>query len=266
MIIMDTRERAYKIEDYLKKQNVVLEKKPLIAGDYLVLGKDRGVLIERKTLMELIAEMNSGRIWKQLAKIKGFVSYTKEDKVFELDKIIMVEGSPSLISKRIRERIARQDIYKGSDEKSILGRIHTILINWGIPMIFTGNWFFSGIYLKWLDEYLGSERERRIHKWVETIPIDLPMPKQAIGVLSTITGIKTACAILEKYGNLKNVVMNLDNSTNFENIKIGNRRISSSVVKRLIDVFNVEAKEEARKILELAEKRKIKKGGGKRIG
>lgn len=247
MIIIDSREddeKARGIREYLSAKGISMDVRQLPAGDYFIIGREEGRIIERKgSPDDLVSSMNDGRIWEQM---RGMASFECEG-LKEIKPILVLEGNPvdlgtryagSFVSKWDNKRHERRLPRDEGDVKSILARLHSIVDSWDMRIVPTGSWRQTAIYLAWLDSYLGSEREKRVRKWGITVPKELPADKQAVAVLASIVGQKTAIAILEHFGSLRAVFAE-KNVEAFENIRVWNRRISKSVIKRLMDVADV---------------------------
>ncbi|MEM1671321.1 MAG: DEAD/DEAH box helicase [Archaeoglobaceae archaeon] len=108
-IIVDSRELRSEVVRLLKEAGVDLEVKNLEIADYIL--SDR-VAIERKTVDDFVDSLISDRLFSQLIKLK---SYERP--------IIIIEG----------ENIYRRAVHPNA----IRGALATIVIDFGIPLIFT---------------------------------------------------------------------------------------------------------------------------------
>ncbi|MCS7138034.1 MAG: hypothetical protein NZ941_06670, partial [Candidatus Caldarchaeum sp.] len=72
MIVVDSNEAAENVRlvESLKKA-VETSVRPLPAGDYLVVGREKSALVERKTIMDFLNSLK-GRLWEQLSLMRDF--------------------------------------------------------------------------------------------------------------------------------------------------------------------------------------------------
>jgi ERCC4-related helicase len=115
-IIVDDRERNAKLLDLLNEKFEV-QRERLEVGDFIV--SDR-IVVERKTLEDFLASLLDKRIFEQIKKMK--IAFEKP--------IIIVEGSLNI-----------EDLFylRNVHPNAIRGLLLTILVDEGIPILFTKN-------------------------------------------------------------------------------------------------------------------------------
>jgi ERCC4-type nuclease len=219
----------------------------LDAGDVIVKGKLKSYIIEIKRNFDLIGSMNDGRMWNELAKLKN---YEIED-TNDVKRMIIFEGSPDIFAKRYGGSYVKNGekrtkyLYRSKGElKSILARLNSILEIWKVPIMITADYYQTGLYLSWLDEVCDKEREERTIRVNLKISKDLPPDRQAFEILASLVGSKTAQSIFKRYPTIYKIteVAKDKGMKGFLDIKVGDRRISSSAIQRLVDVFGAEVK------------------------
>ncbi len=83
VLIIDSREPRHLIDALLEKvPGSRVESLPY--GDFLIEGSNQRFIIERKTVRDLFASLNDGRMWDQLKGIERFEGYKR---------VLLVEGS-----------------------------------------------------------------------------------------------------------------------------------------------------------------------------
>ncbi|RLI81949.1 hypothetical protein DRP04_05045 [Archaeoglobales archaeon] len=195
-VIIDSREAASplgaRIKESLRLDRIGVEIEVLEVGDYYIPPgehKPLGILIERKTVEDLVASAKTKRLWTQLGKL-----YTLENAY----PMIILEGSLELIRKFTQWR-----------PEAVAGLICSIVWDFEIPIITTPSWFWSArvIYVltkKWQRE----EKHRKIPIRVKVKgerPIDY-----AKALLSALPGINVnrATILIRKFGNVLNALNN----------------------------------------------------------
>ncbi|MCS7142624.1 MAG: hypothetical protein NZ920_02340 [Aigarchaeota archaeon] len=217
MIVIDSREAAEspKIVESLSKV-VSVEVRPLDFGDYLILGDGRKAIIERKTIMDFLNSAK-GRLWEQLTAIKGF----------DGESTLLLEGYLALYRKR------------EWNEASVLAMMDSIIHKWGIPILYVPDVRATLAYLVWKDKDLGAVKEPR-ERALRMRRRDMSVPEQALYTLEGLCGHETAKALLAKFGSLGNAITFMNTAENaaatIGTLKVGNRRIPSKTVDRILKV------------------------------
>ncbi|MCX8201780.1 MAG: ERCC4 domain-containing protein [Candidatus Caldarchaeum sp.] len=220
MIIVDSNEAAENIRvvESLKKA-VETAVKPLPAGDYLIVGREKNALVERKTIMDFLNSLK-GRLWDQLSLMRDF----------EGEKVLVLEGYLGLYRKR------------GWKEVSILALMDRIVNDWRIPIIPTPDVRGTLTYLVWKNKSLGEAEEFREYP-LRIKRKDMTVEEQSLFVLEGLCGHETAKALLTHFKSLRNVFTALDPNNpellaEFDKIKVGGRRIPEKTLKKMITVAN----------------------------
>lgn len=139
-IIADKREKNSLVIAELIEEGVNVEMRQLEVADYLI---SKDIAIERKTINDFISSMLSKRLLKQLIDLKE--NYAKP--------LLIIEG------------IEDEDIYKserhpGLHANAIRGMILSILLEFGIPIVFTKDYSDTAQFLI----LLAKRQERPAHE------------------------------------------------------------------------------------------------------
>ncbi|MCS7109992.1 MAG: hypothetical protein NZ956_00795 [Candidatus Caldarchaeum sp.] len=220
MIVVDSNEAAenVRVVESLKKA-VETAVKPLPAGDYLIVGREKNALVERKTIMDFLNSLK-GRLWDQLSLMRDF----------EGEKVLVLEGYLGLYRKR------------GWKEVSILALMDRIVNDWRIPIIPTPDVRGTLTYLVWKNKSLGEAEEFREYP-LRIKRKDMTVEEQSLFVLEGLCGHETAKALLTHFKSLRNVFTALDPNNpeslaELGKIKVGGRRIPEKTLKRMMTVAN----------------------------
>ncbi|MEO2154645.1 MAG: ERCC4 domain-containing protein, partial [Nanoarchaeota archaeon] len=208
-IIVDDRERNAKLLDLLNEKFDV-QRERLDVGDFIV--SDR-IVIERKTLEDFLASLLDKRIFEQIQKMKA--SFQKP--------IIVVEGSLNI-----------EDLFylRNIHPNAIRGLLLTIMVDEGIPVIFTKNEEETVNLLEILARREQIEQKRKpqikVVKKVKTIA------DAQEALIASIPGINRQLAVnlLSYFKNPKNIA----NASISELLDVP--LIGKEKAKRIFEVFN----------------------------
>tara|TARA_B100001094_G_scaffold83842_2_gene80160 strand:+ start:228 stop:959 length:732 start_codon:yes stop_codon:yes gene_type:complete len=233
-IVIDIREN--KLIDLLEKNNIIFIKKQLEIGDILIQKENEIILlIERKTIQDLIASIKDGRYKEQKARILSKINVE--------NVLYLIEG--------------RVDNLK-YDEKTVFGSITNMIFRDGIKIINTGNLKQSyDLILSLKKKFIeGKFTSKENLNYNESIKLNKKenMTNELfnIQVLSNIPGvsIKMSEVILKEVKTIKNLILK------YNNIDIDLEK----------DGLNFEKeREELLKDIQYNEKRRIGKAISKRI-
>jgi len=220
LIIVDSNEAAENrkmVESLSKVAQVAV--RPLEAGDYLIVGREKQALIERKQVFDFLNSLK-GRLWDQLSLLKKF----------EGERIVLLEGYLGLYRKR------------GWKEVSILALLDSIVHEWGIPIIYTPDIRGTLTYLAWKDKSLGEVQEFREHP-LRVRSRSMTVEEQALYALEGLCGHETAKALLKHFGTLGRAISFFQNdimtvTEGLKDVKVGGRRIPASTIKRIVEAVN----------------------------
>src|SRR3989344_8637677 len=128
-IIVDNRERNSLVPSLLMERGFEVEWKQLEVADYLI----NGVAIERKTVSDFKSSIINKRIFQQLFELKQYEKH-----------LLLVEG-------------VNDEVYEGLiHENAFRGFMLSVMLDYGVPVVFTHNEEDSVKYLSVL-----SKKERR---------------------------------------------------------------------------------------------------------
>ena len=116
MIIVDSREPR-RIYEPLREEIPDLTIQTLNYGDYIIVGENFRMVIERKDVFDLMASLTDGRLWEQLKGIEKFENYKR---------VVLIEGSPERLMS-VRKDVSmsrwvaiRASIVSGWDDMSVV--------------------------------------------------------------------------------------------------------------------------------------------------
>lgn len=220
MIVVDSNEASenHRLVETLRKV-VETAVKPLPAGDYLIVGREKNALLERKTIMDFLNSLK-GRLWEQLSLMRDF----------DGEKALILEGYLGLYRKR------------GWKEVSILALMDRIVNDWRIPIIPTPDIRGTLTYLVWKNKSLGEVEEFREYP-LRIKRKEMTTEEQSLFVLEGLCGHETAKALLSHFKTLRNVFVALDPTNpnlpeEIAKIKVGGRRIPEKTLKKMLAVAN----------------------------
>lgn len=206
-ILVDIHERESGIPELLEKFGVPFEIVPLEVGDYLISSK---ILIERKTLRDFANSLKSKRLHNQLYNLREKAEIP----------LIFLEG---------------KEIYgtKGIHTKGLMGAISFIIVELGIPIIFSDSKIRTAEYIKIIyrrgikpgEDYLYLPKKKARSREEEVLRVASSLP----GV-----GPKIGIQLLKHFGSLKR----LFNATERELLEVEN--IGKERAKRLLEIIHYE--------------------------
>lgn len=212
MIIIDSRE-ASKNKWILK---ALADQKPKVeyleAGDFLI----GNILIERKTPTDLAFSIKSGRLWRELEKLKLAEN---------VKPILLIEGSLSLVEK-----------FTKWNPTSILGVLLSVIIDFKIPIITVPSRRWTIILLSNLVKYMTANKKRthplRVKQKARS-PQDYM--RMVVEGLPGVSGVR-AIALLEHFKTLRGLFSaSVEDLTEVEGI-------GKKTAEKLWKIMNVEYK------------------------
>ncbi|MGB9749075.1 MAG: DEAD/DEAH box helicase [Candidatus Woesearchaeota archaeon] len=220
VIIVDHREKNSRIIKELIDLGVKIELKSLEIADYVL--SDR-VAVEVKTTYDFIDSIVDGRLLEQIKSLKE--NYERP--------LMLIEGVEDIYSIR--------QVHKNA----INGMLTTIIINYGIPMLWTKNPKETAELLFMIAK---KEQEKKQNNFELHSKKPLTLKEQQEYIISSFPGIGNALSkpLLKKFGTVKNIV----NATEEELKKvelIGDKKAKQ--IRRVLDSFydeylNQDSKEE----------------------
>ena len=185
-VIIDSREDA---QYWLEKLGGKVQALP--AGDFLIPGKDKVYLIERKTSTDFVNSLISGRLWDQLKRMKAS----------NAQPVLLVEGS-----------FARPRKWSRIHVSSLCGALASVIHDWQTPVVTLPRQSWSVVFLRALSKRLGEPR--RPHRLRVSPKAALTLREKQLYFLEGLpaVGAATSRAILEVYGSPLNFFLDIENA------------------------------------------------------
>jgi ERCC4-type nuclease len=225
MIIVDSKELSKNkiIEELIPQKDLIV--KSLTVGDYIIQGKEKNVIIERKTFNDFINSVPT-HLWEQ---IKNLASVENHDKYFilELGNIFNSKGNRLVSFKTYFLHNSNRELMFYD---CLLG-----IQNWGIKLIITKDLFGTLIFIKNLYKKLGEERKIKEIPFRKGFKKGLSLEEKKLMLLQ-IFGNKTAKTLLEKYKIISRIPNDIEEIKNLKLIN-SNRRIGEKKAKEIVEVF-----------------------------
>ena len=179
-IIVDKRERASKIPEYLKGLDISVDYRVLAIGDYVT---DSGYIVERKEIHDFVSSLFSGRLFDQASRLTEAYD----------NAIVVVEGD-------------FQEIFSiMPNPKAIWGALSTLAIEYHLNVFFTLNTKQTADLLQTLAKRGKLEGRERppVFKGFRARTFE----EARLAVLSNLPGIgpKLAKRLLDHFGSLRKV-------------------------------------------------------------
>ncbi|MET1128693.1 MAG: ERCC4 domain-containing protein [Thermoproteota archaeon] len=222
-IVVDTREASKNkdIVEELKRRGLKVAVTALNVGDYYLVGTERvrGILVERKTVTDLLNSVRDNRIWEQA---KLLVKAAEEDGLIPM---IVLEGWLGAIEK-----------YTKWNMGAALRILDEIILDWGIPVLNTPNRRATAAWLAAKAKSLGSLQEKRVARMrVEKKPMTLN--ERILYVAEGIVGPTLARRLLRKFRTLRRIA----NASMTELMSV--EGIGEKRAKEIYAIFNTEWQE-----------------------
>lgn len=178
-IIIDYREKNSLVASELIKLNFKIDFQELKIGDYIL----KETIIERKTINDFLNSMMNNHLVKQLEELKQFEN-----------KLLIIEG------------IEEQELYSEKNFRvnpnAIRGFLLSITLKHKIPIIFTKNSSDTAKFINVLSKK--QKKEIKLNGKKKT----LNKKEQLQFIVESFSGIgpKTSKKLLEKFGNIQNII------------------------------------------------------------
>ena len=180
-VVVDDREKASGVPDELSKLDVRVYYSTLPVGDYIVSPE---IVVERKTVRDLLSSIYDSRIFYQAAKISA--SYSKP--------YLLIEGDSKEVSALAKNL------------KAYYGAIASVSLAYGLRILYTADKKETAIAISSL---IAQSRARPVSRMaVEAPPKSKRLPQQQVYLVSSMPGIgsKLAEKLLLKYGTPRRVM------------------------------------------------------------
>ena len=177
----------------------------LPVGDYLIIDDDSGVLIERKSIKDLISSIHSNHLWEQLLKM------LKCESLFDYKisrKILVIHGSFGDYLENFQDDRFKENIRFWSQ---IMGASLESIYIYGVPVIHAENDFAFISFLKTIAnrEVEGKNDKAPEQRWFYPYPITrrLPVKDRKRYVLASIPsiGINLADNLLQRFSSIEEI-------------------------------------------------------------
>jgi len=209
MVVLEVDNREGKFINDYQKEFMVL--KNLDLGDFKIYNDEREILIERKTITDLIASINDGRYRNQKLRM---LEYRKQSQK-QVDLVYLLEGQLSEISR--------------FDEKRYWGVLVNSTLRDKIQVIQTGNLKKTAEIV--LDIYEKLKNGKFAGGSHETNDIHLESVKKGafnkpenyfLGQLKLIPGVSSSIAkvLNENFKNMKELIEKIEENLRLEEVKL----------------------------------------------
>ncbi len=206
-VVVDTRELHSPVAHELSKLGVEIVPETLDIGDYILSGD---VIVERKTLNDLVNSILDKRLFEQLKTLKQAYS------------------TPVLLLER------EEALQRAFNPDALYGAISSVLIDFGVPIIWSDNAHVSAKYLQTIARREQRERKKLIAiKSGKVPPTPSEQMERVVGNLPDVDSVRSK-RLLDSYKNLQNLF-----SASEENL-LNVEGIGPVLAKRLSNLFRQE--------------------------
>jgi len=216
-VSVDSREASAeaRIVEGLKANGLEVAVKPLPA-DYAV-EVEGGWIVERKTSIDLVNSVRTGRLWRELEKLKS---------VEGLKPVFLVEGSLALVEK-----------FTGWKPVAVAGLLNSILFDWGVSVVFMPSRKWTVAYLTQLAKSAEVEGRRphplRVKERAERLEDYVLMVAESLPNVSAVK----ARALLRRFKTLRR----LFNASVDELMEV--EGVGRTIAEKIYAVANMEYRE-----------------------
>ena len=245
VVVVDTFEvqNNKKTEEQLKKGKVNYEVHSLTkGGDYLIEGNAANIVIERKEINDLFSSNHSGRLVKQMEKLRFEYPDHK--------KILLIEGNITSVVNRSMNRSKfsktatvvnypkNQFAILAKYSAEFVGIVNSIITTSEINIIQVASKWQTIILLKNLDEWANGDRKSGMKVSSEVKKVNRTADREVIDMILAIKGVGwiKAKSILKEYPSISKLVNYIENHTDAEIYK----EFGENFGKHLIEVFRTE--------------------------
>lgn len=188
-IIVDSREASKhpEVVKEFKKRGLAVAVQALEAGDYYLLaapGK-KPLLIERKTVNDLLNSIRDNRIWEQTILLKE--SASKDG----LQPLLVIEGWMGVIEKYRQWRI-----------QSVLRVLDTIMLEYNVPVLYTPSLKATVEWIIAKARSLGETRDKKVFR-MRTEKKPMSLYEKILYVAEGFAGPTLARKLLRHFKTLK---------------------------------------------------------------
>ncbi len=177
-----------RIAEELRRRGVEVEVAPLPVGDYYFPDSEDepGVIVERKTTLDLVHSIEKGRLMTQLARLKESGRRI----------VLLLEGSFREVEKLTNFPL-----------RSLTAALRSIAVNWGVPVVGP---LRRSMVVDFLENLAKSLRNRKKREFAlrPSPPREWSLERKALYVIEGFPGIGPAKAreVLRRFGSIKHFV------------------------------------------------------------
>ncbi|MFQ5710482.1 MAG: ERCC4 domain-containing protein [Candidatus Geothermarchaeales archaeon] len=178
-LVVDHREARSPVTDFLRAPDVEVSLDSLPLGDYVV---SERVLVERKTVDDFAASLMDGRLFQQVRGLRDAVELP----------ILLIEGATEDITKRI-------------GEKSYIGAMASVLLDFRTPVVRTTSPKETALVLQGMARREQTAERREVALRPERKPLsDLETQRYIVAGLPGVDAV-LASRLLERFGTVEEV-------------------------------------------------------------
>ena len=236
-VIVDTFEITNnpKTKEQLDKLNLDYQVQSLTkGGDYIIEGNLVNIVIERKEISDLFSSNHSGRLAKQMEKLKNeYPDYRK---------ILLIEGNIGTVVQR--KKFHKGDVIDFSNKPAdayaqysaeFAGIVSSILTTSDITVIQVASKWQTITLLRSLDEWANGKRRSERHSEIKK-SVDRTLEREAEDVILSLRGMgwKKTRELFNKFSSIEEVFNDIEKN-NGEKLK---EVLGYNLAKHIIDVFS----------------------------
>jgi Fanconi anemia group M protein len=190
MIVVDTREysKNQKMVDTCLRPYTEVEVRKLEIGDYLIEGA-RPILVERKSITNLLGDIKTGHIWEQLKSIQA---HRIDDTITR--HVMLLEGSPSIAVKQ-----------RKWNPNSVVAALNSIVFDWKTPSLYAPSYAWTPRNLLNLSDFSGEPGHEPHKVQFAKKPKSLDESKEFVFESLPGVGPVKARLLAKKFGSLRNL-------------------------------------------------------------
>lgn len=219
LLVVDRRE-AEAVPDVVKSLEKVLPVKvdTLESGDYYIPSPEKGIVVERKTVYDLLGSIRDRRLWDQLQRLVS---------VENAFPALLLEGSLSMTQK-----------YSQWSEPAIVAALFSIVWDWKVPVLHAPTRRWTVIYLAQMTKRFLKVKEGGLYP-LRVKPKTLGLDDSARMIVEGLPHFGPALAdrVLRQFGTVDNLMGNL---AYLDSVPGVGKKIQGDVLKVVSHVYGGE--------------------------